>query len=108
MDNAGQPHSLEAVLDTGFSGYLTVPSESIRRLALPSVGRRSFELASGELFEFRAYLTTVSWHGRMHDVLVLQSDSVPLLGMTLLWGSRVTLDALSDGEVIIEEISPAP
>ena len=28
----------------------------------------------------------VSWHGRLRDVLVLQSDSVPLLGMTLPLG----------------------
>ena len=35
-------------------------------------------------------------------------DSDPLLGMALLWGSRVTLDALNDGEVAIEELSPAP
>ena len=39
-------------------------------------------------------------------VLVLESDSVPLLGMTLLWGSRVTLDASTGGEVAIEELPP--
>ena len=49
----------------------------------------------------------MSWHGRPSDVLVLQSDSVPPLGMTLLWGSRVTMDALNDGEVTIEELRPA-
>ena len=38
-------------------------------------------------------------------MLVLQSDSVPLLGMTLLWGSRVTVDALGDGEVIVKNFN---
>ena len=108
MDGEGRPRSLEIVLDTGFTGYLTLPSESIRQLGLPSVGQRTFELANGELFDFQVYIGSVSWHGRPIDVLVLQSDSVPLLGMTLLWGSRVCMDALSDGEVTIEELSPVP
>ena len=107
MDGEGRPWSVEVVLDTGFTGYLTLPPESIRQLGLPSVGQRTFELANGELFEFQVYLGSVSWHGRPSDVLVLQSDSVPLLGMTLLWGSRVTMDALNDGEVTIEELRPA-
>ena len=107
MDGEGRPRSVEVVLDTGFTGYLTLPPGSIRQLGLPSVGQRTFELANGELFEFQVYLGSVSWHGRPSDVLVLQSDSVPLLGMTLLWGSRVTMDALNDGEVTIEELRPA-
>ena len=107
MDGEGRPRSVEVVLDTGFTGYLTLPPESIRQLGLPSVGQRTFELANGELFEFQVYFGSVSWHGRPSDVLVLQSDSVPLLGMTLLWGSRVTMDALNDGEVTIEELRPA-
>ena len=108
MDAEGQPRSLEVVLDTGFTGYLTLPSESISQLGLPSVGQRTFELANGELFDFRVYLGSLSWHGRPSDVLVLQSDSVPLLGMALLWGSRITMDALNEGEVTIEELPPPP
>lgn len=107
MDGEGNPQSLEAILDTGFTGYLTLPTGSIRRLGLRSVGQRTFELANGELFAFEAYLASVSWHGSLRDVLVLKSDSSPLLGMTLLWGSRVIVDALMDGEVTIEELPSA-
>ncbi len=105
MDNEGSIQSLEAVLDTGFTGYLTLPPDFIRSLGLPSAGYRIFELANGEPFEFITYLATVSWHGRLCDALVLQSDSIPLIGMDLLRGSRVTLEVLDDGEVIIEELS---
>ena len=107
MDSEGLPRSVEVVLDTGFTGYLTLPTESIHQLDLPSVGQRTFELANGEIFEFQVYIGSVSWHGRPSDVLVLQSDSVPLLGMTLLWGSQITIDASTDGGVTIEELSPA-
>ena len=64
-------------------------------------------MANGEIFEFEVYIGSVSWHRRPSDMLVLQSDSIPLLGMTLLWDSRVTVDALNDGEVTIEDMSPA-
>ena len=93
-------------MDTGFTGYLTLPQESIRQLGLRSVDQRTFELANGGLFDFQVYLGSVSWHDRANDVLVLESDSVPLLGMTLLWGSRVTLDASTGGEVTIDEPPP--
>ncbi len=104
MDAEGQPRSLEVILDTGFTGYLTLPAESIQLLGLPAVGQRTFELANGELFQFEAYLALVSWLGRVSDALVLKSDGAPLLGMTLLWGSRVTLDAVTNGDVSIEEL----
>ena len=107
MDGDDLLQPIEVILDTGFTGYLTLPTDSIQELGLPSVGRRTFELANGELFEFEAYLAAVSWHGRLSDALVLKSDSAPLLGMTLLWGSRVTVDALTDGQVTIEELEPA-
>ena len=95
---------MEFVLDTGFTGYLTLPPGSIRQLQLQVVGQRTFELANGDLFDFQVYIASVSWHGRPSDVLVLESDSAPLLGMTLLWGSRVTVDAYAGGQVTIEKI----
>ncbi len=108
LNDEGHPQSVETILDTGFTGYLTLPTESILQLGLLSVGQRAFELANGELFEFEAYLAEVAWHGRLSDALVLKSDSAPLLGMALLWGSRVTIDALPDGAVTMEELIPAP
>lgn len=107
IDGDGRPQPVEVVLDTGFTGYLTLRPRTISDLGLPSVGQRTFELANGELFDFQVFLGSVSWHSRTSDVLVLQSDSVPLLGMALVWGSRVTMDALDDGEVTIEELQPA-
>ncbi|MCY3925182.1 MAG: hypothetical protein OXG52_06695 [bacterium] len=107
LDGEGRCRPLDFILDTGFTGYLTLPAESIRRLGLPAVGGRTFELANGELFEFEAYLASVSWHGRPTDAVTLKSDSAPLLGMTLLWGSRVIVDALSGGTVTIEELTSA-
>ncbi len=107
VDDRNLYQSVEVILDTGFTGYLTLPTGFIDRLGLLSVGQRTFELANGDLFEFEAYLASVSWQGSQRDVLVLKSDCAPLLGMTLLWGSRITIDASADGEVLIEDLSSA-
>jgi hypothetical protein len=37
-------------------------------------------------------------------VLVLQADGGPLVGMSLLYGSRMTLDIVDDGDVIIDAL----
>ena len=107
VDDRSLYQSVEVILDTGFTGYLTLPTGLIDRLGLLSVGQRTFELANGDLFEFEACLASVSWQGSQRDVLVLKSDSAPLLGMTLLWGSRIIIDASADGEVLIEDLSSA-
>ncbi len=60
MDGESCFQPVEAILDTGFTGYLTLPTDSIHELGLPYVGRRTFELANGELFEFEAFLAAVS------------------------------------------------
>ena len=46
INGDGVPRALGVILDTGFTGYLTLPSESIEQLALPFVGQRTFELAN--------------------------------------------------------------
>nr|MBC8228759.1 clan AA aspartic protease [bacterium] len=48
------------------------------------------------------YLAKVLWHNQEREVLVLQADGGPLVGMSLLYGSRVTLDVVDGGDVIID------
>ncbi len=39
---------------------------------------------------------------------VVEADSTPLVGMELLWGSRVAFDARNQGPMVIEELTPGP
>ena len=105
LGSDGHSESVEAAIDTGFSGHLTLPAGIISRLGLPHAGWRHFELANGERFRFRICLGLAIWHGHPHEVHILESECDPLLGMALLWGSRVTLDATAGGRVAIEEFA---
>ena len=99
----GELQRCDIIVDTGFTGWLTLPEADIRRLGLAGVGYRDSITASGNMERFDYYKTLVSWHGRLHEIEVFQSIDQPLLGMELLEGSRVAVDAWDGGDVIIRE-----
>jgi len=96
--------SIEAVVDTGFNGFLTLPTDVLNTLRVSSVGTRRAELGDGHIVEMDVYLVMVKWRDETREVLALQANSTPLVGMTLLWGSRVVFDAQDGGAVTIDTI----
>ncbi len=94
---------LEIVLDTGFNGDLALPREVIQNLGLTYRGQTSWTIATGEEATMSNYDGVVLWHGQPRDVVVIETASESLIGMALLVGSRITVDARICGEVLIEE-----
>ncbi len=99
------PQQVEAVLDTGYSGYLTLPSQLVTMLQLEFAGHRRGTLANGTIIRLDVYLASVDWHGRPKDVLITEAAGMPLVGMSLLEGSRLTMDVVDRGDVTINELS---
>lgn len=97
-----------AVVDTGYNGSLTLPSGLISALQLPFVGHRRSRLADGNVVVLEVYEAVVVWHGRPREVLILQAEGSPLLGMSLLEGSRLTIDVSNDGDGTIDELPGGP
>jgi clan AA aspartic protease len=101
-DATGQSLTRDAVIDTGFSGYLTLPIATITILQLPFLGARVFSLGNNARANFDIYKATVLWDGQEREIKVLASEEHPLVGMSLLKGFRITIDAVDGGEVRIE------
>jgi clan AA aspartic protease len=99
---AGAEHETQAIIDTGFNGYLTLPPSLVSFLALTYHGQAFARLADGSTILMRKFEASVTWHGRQRDVIVLEADGDPLIGMSLLYGNRVTLGVLDGGPVTIE------
>jgi hypothetical protein len=59
-------------------------------------------LADGRDITLRQYEATVLWDGQPRDVMVLEADGGALIGMALLYGSRLTVEVLDGGPVTIE------
>lgn len=95
---------IEAVIDTGFDDFLTLPPQFIVSLGLPYQAITQAALADGSIVQLRYYRATISWGNELRDVLVLGVEGKPLVGMALLYGHRLTIDIVDGGTVEIEDI----
>lgn len=94
---------IEAIIDTGFTGELMLSGDLIDRLEIPRVGELPITLlGDGSEVYVSLYLTIVVWHSEKRIVQILRTDGNSLVGMSLLFGNRLILDVVTDGEVSIE------
>ena len=104
-NGAGRREDVGAVIDTGFDGELTLQEETIRHLGYPYSGSAGGTLADGSEVQFDYYEGRVLWHGVERSVAVIGAEGQPLIGMGLLGGSRLTLDAEPGGEVLVKDLA---
>ncbi len=97
--------AIQAIVDTGFNGFLTLPISVLNALKASAAGTRRAEPGDGNLVEMDTYFVKVRWLDEDREVLALQAEATPLVGMSLLWGSRVGFDAQDSGTVTIDVIS---
>ena len=99
----GRFQTVEALLDTGFSGHLTLPPQAVADLGLERMSRTPMILADGQEIQASVYGGSAIWFGEARRIYVLAMDGQPLLGMSLLADSKITIRAQAGGEVLIEE-----
>jgi clan AA aspartic protease len=97
--------AFDAVIDTGFDGWLSLPSEVIARLRLPWRRRGRALLADGSETIFDIYEANVIWDRRPCRVSVDEANAIPLVGMRLLSGYKLTIDVREAGQVAIKRLS---
>ena len=95
---------VEAVVDTGFTGHLTLPRATVDALGLPIIGSAESILADGSLVMEDVCLARVLWHGAERPVRVLVANATPLLGMALMRGSELRVECVGGGEVSVERL----
>ena len=83
---------------------MTLPIGVLNTLEASAAGTRRAELGDGNLVEMDVYFVKVKWRDEERELLALQADTTPLVGMSLLWGSRVVFDAQDGGAVRIDTI----
>jgi clan AA aspartic protease len=93
---------VDAVIDTGFSGFLTLPAEIIAALDLTWKGRDDATLGDGTRCIFDVYIATVIWDGQYREIDINESETNPLIGMKLLRGYDLRMRIIEGGTVVIE------
>lgn len=101
----GRIVQVEAGIDTGYNGFLTLPRMVIEELELDFLGPARAALGDGHEVRMDLFLASVRWEDGARDVLVLAAESGPLVGMALLSGSRLIMDVEEGGAVLIESLA---
>lgn len=100
----GQQEEINAVVDTGFNGWLTLPPATIAQLGLPFRRRGRAFLADGSESIFDIYEGTVIWDGQPQRIAVDEADADPLIGMRLLAGFELIIEVVAGGQVTIRAL----
>jgi clan AA aspartic protease len=100
----GQEQEIDAVIDTGLDGTLTLPPALIATLGLVRRRRGRALLADGSESLFDIYETIVIWDGEPRRIAVDEADIDPLVGMSLLYGYELIVQAIQGGTVIIQPL----
>ena len=118
---SGAGREIDAVVDTGFSGFLTLPAQVIQELGLAWRRRGRAMLADGSDSLFDIFEGTVLWNrtllgnsprfhpyagpalpgGKLRRIAVDEAECHPLVGMALLQGHELTVHAVVGGRVTI-------
>ena len=100
-----QRQMIDAVIDTGFTGFLTLPLSVLTDLNLQAYRREEGILGDGSTCIFDVYRGLIIWDGELRRIDINESDTEPLVGMSLLYGYRIQLDAIEGGMVTIQALS---
>ncbi|HXJ94435.1 MAG TPA: clan AA aspartic protease [Terriglobia bacterium] len=104
LGSEGREQEVEAIVDTGFTGTLALPTPLILRLDLPFRGRGCALMADGTGSLFDVYEGAVLREGRLRRVLADAVDSDPLAGMGLLYDHKWVIQVVEAGTVRIEAL----
>ena len=89
----GAVSTVEAWVDTGFTGQLMLPINLVHSLTLPLLGKATARLANGKTEEVDRFQCWIEWFGERKPVAALASlGAFPLLGIALLAGHVLTID----------------
>lgn len=97
----GQEQEIEAIIDTGFTGFLTLPFSLIVALGLSWLCRQPGILADGRVEFFDVFVATVIWDGQPRTVEVEAANTEPLVGMSLLDRHSLRIDVFPGGVVTV-------
>ena len=100
------PLSIHALIDTGFTDWLTLSPAQIVALGLAFREEGAYVLADGSMARARLFSGEVEWLTGWRRILVLEMDGGPLIGMALLRGSYLGAEIIDGGKVEVRSLTP--
>jgi clan AA aspartic protease len=102
VNESRQIKLITAVIDTGYTGFLSLPSEIITELNLSWTGIDRGTLGDGSEVTFQVYAAKVIWDGEYRDIPINEAETDPLVGISLLYGYDLHIQTIEGGDVTIK------
>ncbi len=101
----GKIYTQDAIIDTGFNGWLSLPPDLINQLNLKWKRRGRAILGDGSECVFNVYEAAVVWDGVLITIPIDEADSEPLVGMSLMEGYQLTVQVFENGRVELSKVN---
>jgi len=102
----GESDSTEVdfVIDTGYTGFLSLPKTTLRSLGAIEEGVSYLVLADGTYRRCLLYTVSVEWGESEREVQVAALDDDPLLGIGLMQEFHLHIEVTEGGSVVLEAL----
>lgn len=101
---SGAECDVDVVVDTGFTGVLTLPATIITALGLPPHSGGEMKLGDGTSCKFDTDEVEIEWDGVWLTHRATEIEAEPLLGMGLLAGHEVFIEFVPGGVVDVTKL----
>lgn len=105
---AGSDLEVEALVDTGFWGYLTLSPAVVASVSFPFASAQRVDFADGRSEFVPLHAGTIVWHGTERSIDVLAMGTQALVGMSLLDGSDLRMHVTEGGAFAITPFADVP
>jgi clan AA aspartic protease len=102
VNESRQTKLITAVIDTGYTGFLSLPKKIIAELDLSWTGIDRGTLGDGSEVTFEVYAAKVIWDGEYRDIPINEAETDPLVGISLLYGYDLHIQTVEGGNVTIK------
>jgi clan AA aspartic protease len=102
----GKIFTQDAIVDTGFNGWLSLPPDLIVALNLSWKRRGRAILGDGSECVFNVYEAIVLWDDTLLAIPVDEADAEPLVGMSLMEGYALKMQIFEGGPVELRKMNP--
>jgi clan AA aspartic protease len=104
-DSDGKVYTQDAIVDTGFNGWLSLPPALIVQLNLSWKRRGRAILGDGSECVFNVYEAVLVWDGNFLTIPIDEADSEPLVGMSLMEGYQLIVQVFESGRVELSKVN---
>ena len=102
---SGRMREINAVIDTGFTDFLTLSHEIVDELDLDFAINVQAFLADGSEEILPMFNVTVTWDGEPRRVRAIATRGELLLGMAMLHGRRLVVEVVEGGQVAVQSLN---